>query len=307
MLSVEVSNVGESVTEALLFSAIGKGGLRMFRCAMKSGASMSLSSVLVFLAAVSVHAASFHYPVDLAVNRKGQIFVTDPEAHSVFAISEDKTVSLLAQGKPDYRAPLFRVRGIALDKQDQVIVADGGSSEVYRITPDGKAMPLASGKLDRPEDVDVDSRGDLIVADHGGQAIYRISKEGSVQRIAQVENPLSVAVDKDNGIIVISNRGLVKVSPAGRVEAITRKNAFEYPNSVVINPAGEYIVSDGYAKTLWKVQKDGNFTALVKGDPLKNPNGLAIDNKGDILIADPHAKAIFRVSAGAKISVVVKE
>ncbi len=65
-------------------------------------------------------------------------------------------------------------------------------------------------------------------------------------------------------------------------------------------------MSDGYARTLWKVQKDGKFTALVKGDPLKNPNGLAIDQKGDILVADPHAKAIFRVSAG-QVSVVAKE
>jgi len=281
--------------------------MKMFKGTMKWAAYGSLIPVLVFLAAVSVRAVSFAYPMDLIVSRKGQIFVTDPEAHSILVISEGKTVSVLAQGKPDYRAPLFRVRGITLDKQDQVVVADGGSSEVYRITQDGKVTPLTSGKLDRPEDVDVDNRGDLIVADHGGQAIYRISKEGSVQRIAQVENPLSIAVDKDNSMVVVSNRGLVKVSPAGKVEAITSKNAFEYPNSVVINPAGEYIVSDGYAKTLWKVQKDGKFTAWVKGDPLKNPNGLAVDNKGDILIADPHAKAIFRVSAGGQISIVVKE
>jgi len=278
----------------------------MFKGHVNSRSSIFIISLLVFLAAVSMHAASMQYPIDVAVNRKGQIFVTDPEAHSVFVISEGKPISVLAQGKTDYRAPLFRMRGIALDKEDQVVVADGGSSEVYRITQDGKATPLASGKLDRPEDVSVDSRGDLIVADHGGQALYRISKEGSVQRIAQVENPLSVAVDKDNSIIVISNRGLVRVSPAGKVEPITPKNVFEYPNSVVINSAGEYIVSDGYAKTLWKVQKDGKFTALVKGDPLKNPNGLAIDQKGDILIADPHAKTIFRVSGG-QISVVVKD
>jgi len=279
----------------------------MFKGTVKWGACASRTCIWVYLAAVSVRAASFQYPIDLAVNRKGQIFVTDPEARSIFVISEGKTISLFAQGKPDFRSPLFRARGIIVDKQDQVIVADGASSEVYRITQDGKTIPMASGKLDRPEDVDVDSRGDLIVADHGGQAIYRISKEGSVQRIAQVENPLSVAVDKDNSMIVISNRGLVKVSPAGKVEAITAKNVFEYPNSVVINPAGEYIVSDGYAKTLWKVQKDGKFTALVKGDPLKNPNGLAIDSKGDVLIADPHAKAIFRVNVGGQVSVVVKE
>jgi sugar lactone lactonase YvrE len=276
----------------------------MFKSAMRWGVSVSHCFVLVFLTAISMHAASLQYPIDVAVNRKGQIFVTDPEAHAVFVISEGKPLSVLAQGKTDFRTPLFRVRGIALDKEDQVIVADGGSSEVYRISLDGKVTPLTSGKLDRPEDVEVDSRGDLIVADHGGQAIYRIPKQGSLQRIAQLENPLSVAVDKDNNIIAISNRGLVRVSPAGKVEAITPKNAFEYPNSVAINSAGEYIVSDGYAKTLWKVQKDGKFTALVKGDPLKNPNGLAIDQKGDILVADPHAKAIFRVSPAGQVSAV---
>ena len=107
----------------------------------KWGASGSLIPVLVFLAAVSARASSFEYPVDLAINRKGQILVTDSEARSIFVISEGKTISLLARGKPDFRSPLFRVRGITVDKQDEVIVADGGSSEVYRITQDGKAVP----------------------------------------------------------------------------------------------------------------------------------------------------------------------
>ncbi len=180
----------------------------MFKSHVNSEASIFITSLLLFVAAVPMHAASMQYPIDVAVNRKGQILVTDPEARSVFVISEGKPISVLAQGKTDYRAPLFRMRGIAVDKEDQVIVADGGSSEVYRIAPDGKATPLASGKLDRPEDVAVDSRGDLIVADHGGQAVYRISKQGSLQRIAQVDNPLSLAVDKDDTIIVISKRRL---------------------------------------------------------------------------------------------------
>jgi len=106
----------------------------MSKGTMKWGPSVSRTCIGVFLAAVSVRAASFHYPIDLAVNRKGQIFVADSEARSIFVISEGKKISLLAQGKPDFRSPLFRARGIIVDKQDQVIVADGGSSEVYRIT-----------------------------------------------------------------------------------------------------------------------------------------------------------------------------
>ena len=80
----------------------------MFKGTKKWGPSVSRSCIWVFLAAVSVRAASFHYPVDLAVNRKGQIFVTDSEARSIFVISEGKTISLFAQGKLDFRSPLFR-------------------------------------------------------------------------------------------------------------------------------------------------------------------------------------------------------
>lgn len=266
-----------------------------------------LTCFLLSLVKFSALAAPFEYPMDVAIDKDGKIYVADQEAHCVFAISENTKTSVLAKGKSTYRSPLYRVRAIVLDKQGQVVVADPGSSEVYRISEDGKVMPLAGGKILKPVDVVMNKEGDLIVTDLELSLIYKISKDGSVQQITKVDTPRAVAVDNDNTLVVISNRDLVKVAAAGKVEKITPKDAFEYPNSVAINYAtGEYIVSDGYAKAVWKVSKDGKVTALAKGEPLKNPQGVAVSDKGEVLVADPHAKAIFRISADGKVNAVVK-
>ena len=75
----------------------------------------------------------------------------------------------------------------------------------------------------------------------------------------------------------------------------------------MLHADGNYYVSDGYARAIWKVNADGNVTSLVQGEPLVSPQGLAIDRQGNLLVADPHAQTIFRISLKGEITRLVHE
>jgi len=79
---------------------------------------------------------------------------------------------------------------------------------------------------------------------------------------------------------------------------------FEFPHDAVLHPNGNYYVSDGYARAIWRVTPAGQVTALVQGSPLQSPQGLAVDHHGNLLVADPHAKSILQVSTKGEVKVL---
>jgi hypothetical protein len=91
-----------------------------------NGSAVALLLVSVASAAL---AAAFEYPMDVAIDDKGHFYVSDPNSYSIYRITPGQKLSTLAQGKALYRSPLYRVHGICLDNQYQVIAADPASSE----------------------------------------------------------------------------------------------------------------------------------------------------------------------------------
>jgi hypothetical protein len=51
-------------------------------------------------------------------------------------------------------------------------------------------------------------------------------------------------------------------------------------------------VTDGYAKSIWRIPAKGKPEEFFSGEPLKNPVGLAKQGE-KLLIADPHQKMIY--------------
>ena len=109
-------------------------------------------------------------------------------------------------------------------------------------------------------------------------------------------------------VVSRKQRNLISVSMDGKkVTEVLKDSPFLFPNDVVVDGQGNYLVSDGYAKTIWKVSPQGIATVLVKGEPFKNPVGIALEKSGSLLVADPHAKAVFRVSPEGKVTTLLKD
>jgi sugar lactone lactonase YvrE len=100
----------------------------------------------------NLHGASF------AWDRQGALLVTD-NGSSVRRIASDGTVTTVTGGEAagfadgqGKEARFDRARGLAVDGQGSIYVADSGNRRIRKVTPDGKVMTVAgSGKRGRQD------------------------------------------------------------------------------------------------------------------------------------------------------------
>ena len=254
--------------------------------------------------AVLATAQALDYPVDVAIDAKGVVFVADHQAHALFKL-EDGALRVVAKGQGLPRTPLFGIRHIAPDKTDGVWVAsDPATMKLYRIDASGNIDPIPDDEhFVTPWGLAVEPTGAILVVDRVTQLLRRITPEG-VTDVAQVTAPRAVLFDKGGGIVVLTDRNLERVGDDGKLEPLLYSPPFEFPHDAVLHANGNYYVSDGYARAIWTVTPAGQVSALVQGAPLQSPQGLAVDHQGNLLVADPHARSIFQVSTKGEVKVL---
>jgi hypothetical protein len=200
-----------------------------------------------------------------------------------------------------FNAPL----GIAVDAEDNVIVADFRNARIRHITPDGVVSTLAgsvsgfingaasTARFSGPAGVAVDRQGCIIVADYGNNAIRMIAANGSVSTIAgngqygsangvganaRFARPTGVAVDDNDNIYVLdSGTNLVRKIDSGRY---------------VSTLAGSY---NGYA--------DGQGTAAQFSFSGAAPQ-LCLDGEGHLIIADFFNSRIRKVTPNGEATTI---
>lgn len=138
--------------------------------------------------------ARFREPYGVAVDEVGNVYVTDTGNHCIRIISLDGQVTTLAGARePGYvdgqgsEARFNFPRGIAMDAEGNLYVADTANHRIRKITPDGVVTTLAGsgepGNADGaageaqfrvPEGIAVDADGNLIVADTGNHRIRKV-------------------------------------------------------------------------------------------------------------------------------------
>jgi gliding motility-associated-like protein len=189
----------------------------------------------------SAFSANFNQPTDVAVDRKGNVYVCDFGNHAIRKISTDGTVSTLAgNGKIGSRddkgdsATFNMPIGIAFDKSSgNLIVSDYGSHIIRKISPDGlvttiSGTPNISGFLDgisplydHPCGIAVGKAGQIYIADRNNNAIRQLFSDGSVstycgsrerdslidgrRSLAGFLHPVDIAIDFKENLYVVEN------------------------------------------------------------------------------------------------------
>ena len=160
--------------------------------------------------------SGFTRPYGVAVDRSGNVFVTDPGNSKVYeivavsgSVSINSTVNIIGSG---FLQPL----SVVVDGSGNVFVADYGNSKVYEIVAVGgvvssaSAVNIVGSNFSDPEGVAVDGSGNVFVADMGNSAVKEIVASGGVVTSASAvhivgsgfSNPSGVAVDGSGNVFV---------------------------------------------------------------------------------------------------------
>lgn len=142
-------------------------------------------------------AASFYLPEGIAVDDKGNLYVSDTYNNLIRKINKDGVVTTLAgklkKGSANGKgaaASFSHPAGIAVDKKGNVYVADAGNNVIRMVSPEGMVTTFAGtgdrGKQDgdaetatfyRPLGVATDTAGNLYIADYQNNLVRKISRQ----------------------------------------------------------------------------------------------------------------------------------
>lgn len=239
-------------------------------------------------------AARFTGPYGVAIDRSGNIYVSDSDDRTIRKLTPEGVVTTLAgstgvTGSADgagAQAAFSRPLGITSDGAGNVYVADGYST-IRKITPGGTVTTLAgtagvTGTVDgfggaaqfaRADSVAADPAGNVYVGDHG--AIRKVTPSGQVTTLAG------------------------RVGVFGVTDGVGADARFSDHVGLAADGLGNVYVIDTYSRTVRKVTPSGTVTTLAgqanviggadgKGVQASfvQPTHIAVDAEGNLYVVD---------------------
>jgi len=240
------------------------------------------------------------YPLDLDLAADGTVVVVDLNLPGLWRVPvEGGEPQLVYRGSKRLREKMNRPRCCTVLDDGTILVGDSATREVYRIRGDGQGEPqgLTSGGIGIPNSLAVGTDGTLFVADLETRFVLRLPVAGGEPEVFSKTSVRGLHFAENGGLFAVTptSQPLVTLSDKGEPTGVVRERVFEFPHDVVALEDGSALVSDGYAKAIWRVDAErGTVEKWLSGTPLMNPVGLALGD-GFVCIADPHAKQVFRV------------
>lgn len=238
--------------------------------------------------------ATFNFPVDVAVDSNGNVYVADQSNNMIRKITSTGLVTTLA-GSPTAGssdgigsfASFYSPYSVAADTNGNVYVADRGNNMIRKITSAGVVTTLAgsttSGSADgvgtlasfyAPSGVAVDASGNVYVADLGNNMIRKITSTGVVSTLAG-----STTAGSSDGAGVLAS--------------------FNAPYDVAVDVNANVYVADSNNHMIRKITPAGVVTTLAgstNGGVTQNgigiaakfyfPVGVAVDSNGNVFVGD---------------------
>ncbi|MBE2315753.1 hypothetical protein DVA67_007185 [Solirubrobacter sp. CPCC 204708] len=194
-------------------------------------------------------------------------------------------------GGPALEAGLSLVRGLAVDADGAILLADGGPGRIRRIDPATNVITTVAGggatvgdggeagaaRLSDPRQIALDpATGDLLVAEFGGHRVRRIAA-GADGRIGATDTITTIAGD--------GTAATAETLGDGGPASAARLNA---PSAVAVLPNGAVAVAEGTGNRLRLVRPDATITTVPTA-ALGTPAALAVRGADRLFVAETSA------------------
>jgi len=252
--------------------------------------------------------ARFNYPLDVATDSHGNVFIADFDNSSIRKITGGGMVTTLAgmaeqSGSVDVTGKTARFNnplGVSVDSAGNIYVTDAGNSTIRKVTSNGVVTTLAGSagqagsadgtnnlaRFDNPSGVAVDGAGNLYVADAGNNTIRKVTSAGVVTTLAG------------------------SAGQSGSTDGTNNLARFSYPFGVTVDSTGNVYATDTFNSTIRKISALGVVTTLAgsagqfgSADGTGNsarflaPAGLSVDYAGNIYVADTGNSTLRKITA----------
>jgi sugar lactone lactonase YvrE len=259
-------------------------------------------------------------PEGIAIDTKGNLYITEYRSSIVRKIDTNGIVSILAgqvmktgfaDGKNN-EALFDRPHGLAVDKEGTVYVCDMKNHLIRAISPAGIVRTVAgkagvSGTADgvkeaarfqQPEGVAVNSKGELYVVDTYNFTVRKIDKKGRVTTVAGVGGVAGYADGKGKKALFNKPIGLA-IDENDDIYIVDADYDGENSGNCVIRK----IDKKGRVTTFCGVQgKPGHKDGTLKEAQFNRPVGIAISKEGIIYIADTEADLIRQIDKNGMVT-----
>jgi len=223
----------------------------------------------------------------VAVDRSGNLYISDTDNHEVRKIDTSGVITLLAgtgtagfggDGGPATKASLNLPYGLTVDTAGNIYLADLGNNRVRRIAPDGTILTVAGSgqggdggaatgaQLLAPRNVALDAAGNLYISEFEGHRVRKVTPGGQISTVA--------------------GTGVAGFSGDGGSAAAAQLG---YPAGLAVDASGALYIADSQNQRIRKVVSGGAISTLLGGTPataLLTPTAVAVDAAGTIYVAD---------------------
>jgi len=256
-----------------------------------------------------VDKSKFNRPRAAVVDSKGNIFVADTGNNVIRKISNGVVCTFVGNVEKGYedgfgsQAKFNMPSGLAVDKNDNIYVADTLNNVIRIITPEGKVSTFA-GKanskggfqegtlnealLNEPSSVALDSNGVVYVLDTGNQLVRKIEND----------KVLTFAGNNTGGLITDTNyvQGAFK-------DGVGNEARLNFPKGFYVTLEGIVFIADTWNQRIRVIDQKGRVSTIagtgVAGNKIdvqmkaefNGPNAVLYDN-GAVYICDMRNNSI---------------
>jgi len=257
-------------------------------------------------------AARFSAPEGVAVDGAGDLYVADSYNNTIRKVTPSGVVSTLAGSAGNAgsangtgTAARFNLpKGVAVDGDGNVYVADTDNHTLRKVTPGGLVTTLAgsagiwgstngtgsAARFHRPNGVAVDRDGNVYVADSANNLIRKVTPGGVVTTFAGIAGEWG----SEDGSVAVAR--------------------FQDPQGVAVDSVGNVFVADYMNNTIRMVTPEGEVTT-IGGLPNQSgnkdgvgtdsrfvvPRGVATGPGGTVFVVDPGTHRITRGTPGGEV------